>query len=74
MITTDAREHYIAVMSLLNADPLSDRAAQLRIAIIDMEQRDPTLIKRHLDIMAAHVRQVGERKLADRVPAGVMLT
>lgn len=73
-MTTTAREHYIAVMLLLNTDPMSERAAQLRLAISGMEQRDPTLIVRRIDILAAHVRQVGERKPADRVPEGVMLT
>lgn len=68
------RNHHIAVIELINTDPLSAEAAQLRAEIADLEQRDPTLIAQRLSIFAAHVRQIGMRPPADLEPKGILLT
>lgn len=68
------RNHYLAVMELLEADPLSAKAAALRRAIKRMEREDPTLIAEYVDLLAAHVRPIGAVPPAKREPAGVMLT
>ncbi len=68
------REHYLKVMDLLDADPLSAEAATLRAEIAALEHDDPTLIAQRLDLFATHAPEVGARPVSEREPVGEMLT
>ena len=68
------RNHHIAVIELINADPFSAEATQLRAEIAGLERRDPKLIAQRIDLMAAHVKPIGEVSPAGRKPAGMLLT
>ncbi len=68
------RAHYLKVMDLLYADPLSAEAATLRAEIAKLEHDDPTLIVQRLDLFETYAPEIGARPLAERVPAGEMLT
>lgn len=74
MTNTHEREHHDLVVELLNLDPLSAEAVAKRNEIAVFEQRDPTLIKQRLEIMAAYARPIGALPTAEREPAGVILT
>lgn len=73
-VTNTPRDHYIAVMELLDLDPLSEQAAQQRTGIEGMEIKDPTLIAQRIAIMTARVRPIGEAPLVERSPDGILLT
>ncbi len=68
------RAHYLKVMDLLYADPLSAEAATLRAEIAALEHDDPTLIAQRLDLFATYAPEIGARPIADREPEGEMLT
>ncbi len=68
------RKHYLKVMELLDADPLSAESATLRAEIAELERDDPTLIAQRIDLFATYAPEIGARPLAERVPAGEMLT
>lgn len=59
LTATISRDHHILVSDLIESDPFSEEAAQLRAKIARMEQRDPTLIVQRCALMAAHTRPIG---------------
>lgn len=71
LTATISRDHHILVSDLIESDPFSERAAQLRAKIARLEQSYPTLIAQRCALMAAHSRPIGGEIPAQR--EGIML-
>lgn len=71
LTATASRDHHILVMALIDLDPFSEEAAQLRARIARLEQSYPTLIAQRCALMAEHSRPIGGEIPAQR--EGIML-